>query len=254
MSSVVFDRAADYYDQTRGFPPGIDQQVGEFIAREALLSTDTRVLEIGVGTGRIALPLAKQVGSLVGVDLSPLMLERLRQKKVDERVEVVQGDVMHLPLPSQSFDAALMVHILHLVADPKRAVEELARVLKPAGKALQCWNDRDDTYFAPITRAWESVAGSRQGAWRAGKSSLTEMGWQQVGDEHVYRYTTPVSPQEMADNYRNRVWSGLWNVPDEVWQRGVEAVEAALKAHYPNPEQKHDVPSSFHLRIFNFSD
>jgi SAM-dependent methyltransferase len=255
-TSVVFDRAADFYDETRGFPPGEDLRVGEFIAQAAGLNSETRMIEIGVGTGRIALPLAKHIGLMVGVDLSTLMMQRLFQKKAaydGNTVKLVQGDVMHLPLESHSFDAALIVHILHLVPEPERAVAELARVLRPNGKALQCWNERDESYFEPLWKAWdEAINGERQtqDSWKSSKMLIGNMDWLQLGDEYVYHYTMSMSPEEMADRYRNRVYSSMWHMPDEVWQAGVAALEEALKSSYPDPEQKHDIPCRFHMRVY----
>ena len=49
-SSVAFDRAAEYYDQTRGYPPGEEKGVAAIIAQAGNLKADSRVLEIGIGT------------------------------------------------------------------------------------------------------------------------------------------------------------------------------------------------------------
>lgn len=70
QDSVIFNQAATFYDQTRGFPPGEDQAIAAFLAQCAGLTHESRVLEIGIGTGRIALPLAAHTGPLYGVDLA----------------------------------------------------------------------------------------------------------------------------------------------------------------------------------------
>ena len=130
--SVVFDRAAGYYDDTRGFPPGEDRNVAAFMAQAAGLMGDERVLEIGVGTGRIAIPLSAHSGRYTGLDLSALMMQRLREKESsDGRVHLTQGDALRLPLAPESFDVAVIVHVLHLVPDRAQVIAELARVLRP---------------------------------------------------------------------------------------------------------------------------
>ena len=135
--SVVFDRAADYYDATRGFPSGVETQAAGLIARTGGLSSQSIVLEIGVGTGRIALPLAAHVAQVNGVDLSLPMLQRLHAKQTTERVHIVQADITRLPFAASSVDAVLAVHIFHLVAGYSLALREAARVLKPEGVLMR---------------------------------------------------------------------------------------------------------------------
>src|SRR5437870_2803113 len=129
--SIVFDRAVGFYDETRGFPPGVEAHVAHLIQAAGGLTHTSRVVEIGVGTGRIALPLAPHVRAVYGVDLSRPMLMRLREKQTDESVAVAEGDISKLPFPDSTFDAALAVHIFHLVADWRSAIDEVARVLRP---------------------------------------------------------------------------------------------------------------------------
>src|SRR5207237_9534694 len=70
--SVAFDRAASFYDQTRTLSPEAAKRVTDLLSDE--LAGVERALEIGVGTGRIALPLVDAGVRLVGVDLSAPML------------------------------------------------------------------------------------------------------------------------------------------------------------------------------------
>src|SRR6185436_14302081 len=107
VQSIVFDRAATYYDDTRGFPPGVEQDVAKTIVRVGTLTPTSRVLEVGIGTGRIALPLAKHIGAVYGLDLSHPMMLRLQEKQTDETIYLIQGDATHLPYANHSFDAAV---------------------------------------------------------------------------------------------------------------------------------------------------
>ncbi|HEY7833406.1 MAG TPA: methyltransferase domain-containing protein [Ktedonobacterales bacterium] len=114
-----------------------------------------RALEVGVGTGRVLVALAKaaagcqvaqesgQDGDPVlvrGLDLSPVMVglarERVRAAGLNAVVEVREGDARALPYPDASFDAAFSSYVLDLLsaADIAHALGELRRVLRPGGR------------------------------------------------------------------------------------------------------------------------
>ena len=59
MPGVNFDRAASFYDATRALPDGVAEEVGDAILRRVAAGSDTRFLEVGIGTGRVALPLIR---------------------------------------------------------------------------------------------------------------------------------------------------------------------------------------------------
>src|SRR5688572_26216392 len=118
--SVNFNRAAEYYDATRGFPEGIDKEIAAFMLRESDLNAQSIVLDIGIGTGRTALPLAPQVGLVTGIDISRDMLNVLLRKRQQEAVFPLEGDGHYLPYADKSFDAVVVVHFFHLVPDPLR--------------------------------------------------------------------------------------------------------------------------------------
>src|SRR5579884_4565904 len=80
MTSISFDRAVEFYDATRGYPPGVDEQIADAIAAAVGATAETRFLEMGIGTGRIAFPLIKRGYHYTGIDLSAAMMGRLREK------------------------------------------------------------------------------------------------------------------------------------------------------------------------------
>lgn len=253
--SIVFDRAVSYYDNTRGFPPGVDAQVAAFIAESAGITPQSSVLEIGVGTGRIAVPLSRHSGAFIGVDLSLPMLSVLlgKQATTPNPIRVVQGDVLHLPLARHSVDFALAVHILHLVASTERAVAELARVLKPGGVAITCWNDSDDDAFAPLDDAWKSVVPQthqQTPRWLRSRAAFDAAGWESLGDSQAFAFIHPKTPTFHADRYRQRLFSSTWDMDDEQWRAGAQAVDLALREHYPDPDAPIDIPSRFNLRLY----
>lgn len=132
-SSVVFDRAAGYYDQTRHLPEETAAAQTRLLARE--VAGRDPVLEVGVGTGRIAIPLAAAGVRVVGADLSVPMLRRLVDKAPGV-VPAVAADATRLPFADRSFGGVVVAHLLHLVPDWERVLYELVRVLRPGGRLL----------------------------------------------------------------------------------------------------------------------
>jgi SAM-dependent methyltransferase len=128
--SVAFDRAAEYYDRTRAMAPEASARLSEVLAGE--LRGREPVLEIGVGTGRIALPLHAAGVDLVGADISVPMLTKLVDNSGGRAPFPILGaDATRLPFAAGSFGGAVSAHVLHLITDWHRAVDELFRVLRP---------------------------------------------------------------------------------------------------------------------------
>ncbi len=129
--SLVFDRAVDYYDKTRSLSSASMDKLVPLIRREV---GDGPCLEIGVGTGRIALPLQAAGTAMVGLDLSQPMLRRLvHNAGARLPFPLVSADAGSLPFADDAFAAALAVHVLHLIPEWHQALGELVRVVRPAG-------------------------------------------------------------------------------------------------------------------------
>lgn len=133
--SVGFDRAAEYYDRTRGVPPDVAAAQTALLAGE--LAGRGRVLEVGVGTGQIALPLAEPGVPMAGLDVSMPMVAKLVEKAGGRPpFPLVLGDATRMPFCDDAFGGCVVRWVLHLIADWRGAVAEIVRVVRPGGVVL----------------------------------------------------------------------------------------------------------------------
>ncbi|HWP71146.1 MAG TPA: metalloregulator ArsR/SmtB family transcription factor [Gemmatimonadaceae bacterium] len=102
-----------------------------------LLDGDWVIGDLGCGAGHLAALLVPFVGRVVGVDASPQMLEQAKTRLAGAPgVELRLGELEALPIANGELDAAVLSLVLHHVPDPRGAVAEATRVLKPGGRLL----------------------------------------------------------------------------------------------------------------------
>src|SRR4051794_6749044 len=93
-------------------------------------------LDVGSGTGFLALELAARGHRATGIDFAPSMVARAREKAAAQGLAVrfEQGDAEQLPFPDGSFDLVISRHVLWTLPHPERALDEWLRVLRPGGR------------------------------------------------------------------------------------------------------------------------
>jgi ubiquinone/menaquinone biosynthesis C-methylase UbiE len=128
--AAQFDQISLVYDETRD---PLDLPTIDGLAARLKSAGVSSILEVGVGTGRIAKPLSDRDLEITGVDASKGMLAKARDKGLPR---LLRGSGYHLPFRDRSFDATLFVHVLHVLDDPMTAVREAARVSRVGTFAL----------------------------------------------------------------------------------------------------------------------
>jgi ubiquinone/menaquinone biosynthesis C-methylase UbiE len=179
LIKTKFARVASYYDVvTRAMFSGIRARA---IARLALQPGE-RVLDLGCGTG-LSFALIEQAigpeGRLVGVELSPAMLAKAREKIARrgwENITLLEANAEQAELAPESLDAVLSFYT-HDILSSRRAVERVVRALRPGGRFVASGSrlagDGRGRLIDPITRAYAGTAITRP---------LTVRPWQQLED------------------------------------------------------------------------
>lgn len=140
--SAVIRQAVAYDALTWLLSLGRERRFREQLIAPARLREGESVLDVGCGTGTLALVAKRQVvnGEVVGIDASPEMIDRARHKAaragLQLKFEVASADA--LPFPAGSFDVVICTIALHHLRRSMRAaaVAEMRRVLKPSGRVL----------------------------------------------------------------------------------------------------------------------
>jgi ubiquinone/menaquinone biosynthesis C-methylase UbiE len=140
----IYQRGASYYDTARSGVTAVDKRDLLPHLRGMLEGLAApKVLDVATGTGRVPLLLAGQVwfgGQICGIDIAPGMLAQAHAKiaaaDLGSRVALREGDASALPWPDGMFDLVTSLEALEFFPRPRRALAEMARVLRPGGGLL----------------------------------------------------------------------------------------------------------------------
>jgi ubiquinone/menaquinone biosynthesis C-methylase UbiE len=133
-----FAQQASHWDELRSLHVA-ESEVEAAIARALGEAPMGRLVDIGTGTGRMIALFGRDADHALGIDRSPEMLRLARAKLAEAgvgSVELRQGDMYALDLPSAGADTVIIHQVLHYAQNPAAAVAESARLLTPGGRLL----------------------------------------------------------------------------------------------------------------------
>jgi ubiquinone/menaquinone biosynthesis C-methylase UbiE len=227
-----FDQIAECYDETRGGEPRGDEYAADI---DALLPHGVGpILEIGVGTGVVALGLRRRGRLVLGLDLSGPMLARAYTRLGPS---VVRSDALRMSIATASVAHAVSVWVVHSVRDPVQLFHEAARVIRPGGRYVVCSAQRpapDDPVGGIIADMGIRVD-ARRGARRPrGVSVLEVIDWAGsagfVGDVHEFERKWLSSPSEELKAIAYRAWPALRDLDEEAIEDVTRPAIEALRA------------------------
>lgn len=234
--SIRFDTAADHYDKTRAVS---DETMDHTIS---LLSSELRdrgrVLEVGVGTGLLALRLHEAGIPVSGLDLSAQMLAKLVEKAGGApQFPLVLGDATTMPFADGGFGAAYLRWVLHLIPGWRAALAEMARVVRPGGVLLLSLGAFDEVgtairaRFSEITGLSTDPVGLMWGEHDALDAELEGLG--------ARLRVLPAIPEEgeeplgsFLDALEEGRWSWTWHVPEDTRRDAVRELRPWAEERY----------------------
>jgi ubiquinone/menaquinone biosynthesis C-methylase UbiE len=220
-----YDQLAGAYARHRGVHPGVFQRLIE----RGEVTTLSRVLEVGCGTGNYLTAIQSVTGcSAVGVDPSEGMLATARQQA--SMLTWLQGSGERLPLDDASVDLLFTVDVIHHIGDRAAFFREAGRVLRPGGRLCTATDSEEDIHrrrplssHFPETVEYELARYPRIATLQA---EMTAAGFAQIDTERVERTYDLTDAQP----YRDRAFSSLHLIPAEALERGLARLEADLTA------------------------
>lgn len=258
-SSRSFDRAASFYDETR--------QLSEPIAKYGIpalidsIGSDSRVLEVGAGTGRISIPLLERGVNLIGCDLSSPMLKRFQGKFPSARI--ARSDATLLPFPAERFDIVLTVHVMHLIPPWRAALREFQRVLVRGGAYLNVstWASAGTSVGDKIREYWRGwlrehgVDAEHPGA-RDFKDVQAELGslGATLTEIEAVRFTEAFTLREELDRFESRVYSYTWHIPDAIFEESIKALRKWVAREYGDLDRQIDDEVRFVIHVARFDN
>ena len=228
--SVAFDRAAEYYDATRGLSPESVQRTTDMLV-EAFQGAGP-ILEVGIGTGQVAVPLRAAGVDVSGLDLSRPILDQLVPKDPDRRIPAVEGDATNLPIRDRAFGGAYLRWVLHLVPAWKAAVDEIVRVVRPGGTFVAglgsyggIWSEIQ-ARFAEITGVTTEPVGLTWEVWDELDRAIAAHGGEKLPDA-TFEAVDRDDLESFVRGIDRNMYSWTWAVADDGLRAGVAAESRA---------------------------
>lgn len=254
--SIAFDRAAEYYDRSRVTDPltlreTVDVLEGEFTGHG-------RILEIGVGTGALALPVADRGVPMIGLDLSVPMMAKLVEKAGGRPpFPLVRGDATRLPFREDTLGGAYCRWVLHLIPDWQAAVAELCRTVRPGGVIITepggfagGWRDMWLRFLdilgdriRPVGLDWVGDHEDLDAAFASGGAARRDLPPVLTRNESTLR--------RYFEELDERLYSWTWRVPPEELEPAVADVRAWAERRHPDLDTPFEPESPIPWRAYD---
>jgi ubiquinone/menaquinone biosynthesis C-methylase UbiE len=256
--SLPFDQMARLYDSTRTFHEGCFEAAVDYLVKNFPPSEFETLFEPGIGTGRIAIPLAQRGYRVTGVDISETMLKILAKKLKDLggdfHVNYEQADVTNLPYNDGYFAIAVAVHLFYFIRDWRRAADEIVRVTSGpvilmhtgTGGEIPLVNKRYKEICAELGCRIKALGSE---STKEVANHYEKQGLRVDHQVAVWKWTSKLNPSNVLSYVKSRAYSFTTYADDRVHVEAVIRLEKELLDQYGTLDREVGVPNAIYLTI-----
>lgn len=260
MKSLSFDNMAELYDQTRVFDRDCFDSALDFLAERFPPHDFTNLFEAGIGTGRVAVPLAERGYRVLGADVSREMLALLKKRLTTSRgspnLELQQADATRLPYPDGTFALAVAVHLFYFIEEWKKAADELLRVVRAGGPVVLMHTGMGTEIPFLNERYGELCAEQGCSVRQVGVESTREvvdylgsLGCHVEWIRDRWSWTSSIRLDEGLGYIRSRAYSFATVAPDRIHSVAVERLRSELQRRFGSLTSQVEVPNQIYLVV-----
>lgn len=265
MKSLSFDSMVRLYDETRVFDKECFDSALDFLVERFPTQRFGSAFEPGIGTGRIAIPLAERGYRVTGVDISEDMLallkKRLAQLGRPLQVSFQKADATELPFSDGAFDMAVVVHVFYFVRAWKKVADEIMRVVRKDGPLVLMHTGTGMEVPFLNERYKELCADEGSSIKSVGVESTREVVeyFQSVGcrAEWVrdrWRWTSRIRLDKALHYMRSRAYSFTSVAPDDIHSAAIRKLESEMRTRFGNLATVVEVPNQVYIVVICGND
>lgn len=247
---LSFDAIASQFDSQRGLPHAALRSWMELVDKLAG-GRQLRIVEPGIGTGRVALPLALLGHHITGADISQPMLDACAESAwklgVSDRLALLNADATDLPLPDRSFDLGMIAQVLYLVPDWPAVLDELARLVKPGGYVIHLTEPTvEGTALARWSSTWRGMIEETGYTHTTVTPTDAEVQaeilrrWPDTQVRELAGWSFGQSVSQAMDNYEARLRPLYASVPDDDWHTATSRFLVWASDEFPQGNEQLD--------------
>jgi ubiquinone/menaquinone biosynthesis C-methylase UbiE len=262
MKSLSFDSMAEFYDETRVFDTNCLNSALDYIVDRFPPAKFCGILYPGIGTGRIAIPLAERGYRVTGVDISEEMLALLKKRVMQAgqsfQISFQKADVLELSFPAEAFDMAIAVHLFYFIPRWKQAVDTILRAVR-SGAPLVLLHTGTGTEVPFINARYKELC-AEYGC------SIQQIGVKSTGEVVDYCRSIGCNTEQIRDrwqwtsrirldkalNYvKSRAYSFTTVAPEDVHSKTIERLESELRHQFGSLATEVEVPNQVYLVLIS---